>query len=172
GLPVEGTWRAHQVPVLAAREDASHRRILEEWMRSYRPDELFDDGGRLVPPLAELAPRGERRMSANPHANGGLLLRDLTLPDFRNYAVEIKSPGEPLSEPTRVLGEFLRDVFIANREQRDFRLFGPDETASNRLDADYEATPKVWEAEILPVDVALAPDGRVMEILSEHNCQG
>src|SRR5204863_9617476 len=132
GLPVEGTWRAHQVPVLAAREDASHRRILEEWMRSYRPDELFDDGGRLVPPLAELAPRGERRMSANPHANGGLLLRDLALPDFRSYAVEVKKPGATDIEATRVMGKFLRDVMKLNLQSRNFRLFSPDESNSNR----------------------------------------
>jgi xylulose-5-phosphate/fructose-6-phosphate phosphoketolase len=172
GVQVEGTWRAHQVPLANVRERPDHLALLEQWMCSYRPDELFDDRGRPRPEIIEWLPQGDRRMGANPHANGGLLLRDLALPDFRNYAVEIKSPGEPLSEPTRVLGEFLRDVFVANREQRDFRLFGPDETASNRLDAVYEATPKTWEAEILPVDVALAPDGRVMEILSEHNCEG
>ena len=171
GLPVEGTWRAHQVPLADVREKPEHLAALESWMRSYRPEELFDDDGRPRR-HRRLAARGDRRMGANPHANGGRLLRDLALPDFRDYAVEVPSPGEPFSEPTRVLGQYLRDVFRLNAEARDFRLFGPDETASNRLDAVYEATPKTWEAEILPVDVALAHDGRVMEILSETTCQG
>ena len=170
GLPVEGTWRSHQVPVLAAREDPEHRRILEEWMRSYRPEELFDEQGRLLPELAELAPRGERRMSANPHANGGLLLRDLSLPDFRDYAVEVPEPGTTSSEATRVLGAFLRDVIARNPDS--FRLFGPDETASNRLGDVFAVTTRAWEAETLPTDEDLGPDGRVLEVLSEHLCQG
>jgi xylulose-5-phosphate/fructose-6-phosphate phosphoketolase len=170
GLRIEGTWRAHQVPVLGAREDASHRRILDEWMRSYRPEELFDDDGRLVPELAELAPLGERRMSANPHTNGGLLLRELALPDFRSYAVEVKAPGATFSEATRVLGAFLRDVIVRNPD--NFRLFGPDETASNRLSDVFAVTGRAWDAETFPTDEFLDPDGRVMEVLSEHLCQG
>ena len=172
GLPVEGTWRAHQVPLADIQEKPEHLALLESWMRSYRPEELFDRDGRPNSDLVDWLPRADRRMGANPHANGGRLLRDLALPDFRDYAVEISSPGEPLSEPTRVLGQYLRDVFRLNADARDFRLFGPDETASNRLDAVYEATPKTWEAETLPTDVALARDGRVMEILSETTCQG
>jgi xylulose-5-phosphate/fructose-6-phosphate phosphoketolase len=170
GVPVEGTWRAHQVPVLGARENPGHLKILEEWMRSYRPEELFDDEGRLAPELAGLPPRGDRRMSANPHANGGALLHDLSLPDFRDYAVDVARPATTFSEATRVLGGFLRDVIARNPDT--FRLFGPDETASNRLDHVYEATAKVWEAEILPTDENLAPDGQVVEVLSEHLCQG
>jgi xylulose-5-phosphate/fructose-6-phosphate phosphoketolase len=170
GVPVEGTWRSHQVPVLAARENPEHLRILEEWMRSYRPEELFDDQGRLAPELVELPPRGERRMSANPHANGGMLLRDLSLPDFRDYAVEVARPATTFSEATRVLGGFLRDVIARNRDT--FRLFGPDETASNRLADVFAASPRQWEAEILPTDEDLAPDGQVVEVLSEHLCQG
>jgi len=152
------------------RTNREHLRVLEDWMRSYRPDELFDGQGCLVPDLAELPPRGERRMSANPHANGGELLRDLTLPDFRDYAVEVKAPGTELAEATRVLGGFLRDVIAANPE--NFRLFGPDETESNRLGAVFEVTNKAWEAAIEPTDEKLAPEGRVLEILSEHLCQG
>jgi xylulose-5-phosphate/fructose-6-phosphate phosphoketolase len=170
GLPVEGTWRSHQVPLAAVRENDDHRRRLEEWMRSYRPEELFDDAGRLLPELAALAPEGDRRMSANPHANGGLLLRDLVLPDFRDYAVEVEAPGTTTSEATRVLGGFLRDVTAANAHT--FRLFGPDETASNRLGGVFEVTGRTWVAETLPTDEGLAPDGRVMEVLSEHLCQG
>ncbi|HYZ79013.1 MAG TPA: phosphoketolase family protein [Gaiellaceae bacterium] len=170
GVPVEGTWRSHQVPVLGVRENPEHLRILEEWLRSYRADELFDEHGRLVSELAKLPPRGDRRMSANPHANGGLLLRDLVLPDFRKYAVDVSKPGTTSSEATRVLGGFLRDVIARNPDS--FRLFGPDETASNRLDDVYEVTAKVWEAEVEPVDEHLAPDGRVVEVLSEHLCQG
>jgi xylulose-5-phosphate/fructose-6-phosphate phosphoketolase len=170
GLPVEGTWRAHQVPVTDVRENPDHLRLLEEWLRSYRPEELFDDAGRPVPELVELPPRGERRMSANPNANGGELLRDLVLPDFRDYAVEVGAPGTTFSEATRVLGGFLRDVVAANED--DFRLFGPDETASNRLDDVLQATSKVWEAEIEPTDEHLARQGRVVEVLSEHLCQG
>src|SRR5204863_539416 len=170
GVQVEGTWRSHQVPVLAAREDAGHRKILEEWMRSYRPEELFDDGGRLRPALRALSPTGERRMSANPHANGGTLLHDLLLPDFRDYAVEVPDPGRTTSEATRVLGRFLRDVIARNPST--FRLFGPDETASNRLADVFAATARAWDAEVEPTDEDLAPDGRVMEVLSEHQCQG
>ena len=170
GVQVEGTWRAHQVPVTAVRENPEHLRILEDWLRSYRPEELFDENGRLVAELAELAPRGERRMSANPHANGGLLLRNLDLPDFRDYAVAIDEPATTSSEATRVLGGFLRDVIERNGE--NFRLFGPDETASNRLDDVFAVTNRAWDAETEPTDDHLAPDGRVMEILSEHLCQG
>jgi xylulose-5-phosphate/fructose-6-phosphate phosphoketolase len=170
GLPVEGTWRSHQVPITDVRENPDHLRQLEEWMRSYRPEELFDDQGRLVPELAELPPRGDRRMSANPHANGGELLRDLVLPDFRDYAVEVPEPGKTFSEATRVLGGFLRDVIAANPE--NFRLFGPDETASNRLTDVFAATKRTWEAATEPTDEDLARDGRVMEVLSEHLCQG
>jgi xylulose-5-phosphate/fructose-6-phosphate phosphoketolase len=170
GLPVEGTWRSHQVPITDVRENPDHLRLLEEWMRSYRPEELFDQQGRLVAELAELPPRGRRRMSANPHANGGELLRDLALPDFRDYAVDVPEPGKTSSEATRVLGGFLRDVIAANAE--NFRLFGPDETASNRLSDVFAATKRTWEAETEPTDEDLAPDGRVMEVLSEHLCQG
>jgi len=172
GLPVEGTWRAHQVPMAEVRTNAEHRKLLETWMRSYRPHELFDEHGRPRPEVLALAPAGERRMGANPHANGGLLLHDLVLPDFRDYGVEVKEPGTTTAEPTRVLGTWLRDVFKANDGSRNFRLFGPDETESNRLGAVYEATSKAWEAALLPVDVNLEPDGRVMEILSEHTCEG
>jgi xylulose-5-phosphate/fructose-6-phosphate phosphoketolase len=170
GLPVEGTWRSHQVPMTDVRENPDHLRLLEEWMRSYRPDELFDDQGRLVPELAELPPRGRRRMSASPHANGGELLRDLVLPDFRDYAVEVPQPGTSFSEATRVLGGFLRDVIAWNPD--NFRLFGPDETASNRLSDVFAVTKRTWEAQTEPTDEDLAPDGRVMEVLSEHLCEG
>jgi xylulose-5-phosphate/fructose-6-phosphate phosphoketolase len=170
GVPVEGSWRSHQVPMTDVRENPAHLEVLEDWLQSYRPNELFDERGTLVPDLAALAPRGERRMSASPHANGGLLLRDLILPDFRAYAVEVAEPGRGLNEATRVLGEFLRDVIRRNPE--NFRIMGPDETASNRLGAVFEATGRTWDAEILPTDEGLAPDGRVMEVLSEHLCQG
>lgn len=170
GLPVEGTWRSHQVPLSAVRTNADHLAKLEDWLRSYRPDELFDDDGVLVPELAALAPTGERRMGANPHANGGLLLCDLDLPDFRAHAVDVPAPGRATAEATRVLGGFLRDVVRANPDT--FRVMGPDETASNRLDALYETTAKVWMADIEPTDEHLAPSGRVMEMLSEQNCQG
>ena len=170
GLPVENTWRSHQVPLAEMHENAEHREQLVSWMRSYRPDELFDEAGRLMPELRALAPIGDRRMSANPVANGGLLLRELTLPDFRDYAVDVPSPGATRSEATRVLGTFLRDVVTAN--PTTFRIFGPDETASNRLSAVFEATDKAWMAEVLPTDEHLSPDGRVMEVLSEHLCQG
>ncbi len=170
GLPVEGTWRSHQVPIADVRERPDRIALLEAWLRSYRPDELFDAAGALLPELADLPPRGPRRMSANPHANGGELLRDLHLPEVRDYAVDIGTPGTTTSEATRVLGDYLRDVIRLNPET--FRLFGPDETASNRLGAVLEATDKVWMAETLPVDEHLGPDGRVMEVLSEHLCQG
>jgi xylulose-5-phosphate/fructose-6-phosphate phosphoketolase len=170
GRPVEGTVRAHQVPIPEVRTNRKHLALLETWMRGYRPEELFDDDGALVGELAELSPKGHRRMSANPHANGGGLLRDLLLPDFREYARELAKPGEARAEATKVLGSFLRDVLAANDET--FRLFGPDETASNRLSAVFEATSRTFAAEILPTDDFLAPDGRVMEVLSEHLCQG
>ena len=170
GLPVEGTWRSHQVPMSDVRTNTKHLRVLDDWMRSYRPEELFDESGRLRPELAEIAPRGERRMSANPVANGGEVLEDLHLPDFRAYAEDVPAPGVTMSEATRVLGEFLRDVIADNPSS--FRLFGPDETASNRLSAVFEKSDTAWMAETLPVDEHLAPDGRVMEVLSEHLCQG
>jgi xylulose-5-phosphate/fructose-6-phosphate phosphoketolase len=170
GLPVEGTWRSHQVPLPAVRDNPEHRKQLEEWLMGYRPHELFDSDGRLLPELAALAPKGEWRMSANPHANGGVLLRDLVLPDFRDYAVEVKKPATSSSEATRVLGKFLRDVIAKN--STTFRLFGPDETASNRLADVFAVTGRTWEAELAPTDEGLAPDGRVMEVLSEHLCQG
>jgi xylulose-5-phosphate/fructose-6-phosphate phosphoketolase len=170
GKQVEGTWRSHQVPLAAARDDPDHLRLLETWLRSYRPEELFDERGALVPELKALAPEGERRMGAIPHANGGLVLRALRLPDFRDYAVDVPEPGTRSDEATRVLGSFLRDVIAANPDS--FRMFGPDETASNRLDAVLEVTNKAWMAETLPVDESLAPAGRVVEMLSEHQCQG
>ncbi len=170
GLAVEGTWRAHQVPLAQTRTDAGHRDLLEQWLRSYRPEELFDAEGRLVGQLQALAPRGELRMSASPHANGGVLLRELILPDFRDYAVDVAQPGVESSSATGVLGEFLRDVITANPD--NFRLMGPDETASNRLQAVFEQTDRAWDGQTLPGDDHLAPDGRVMEVLSEHLCQG
>jgi xylulose-5-phosphate/fructose-6-phosphate phosphoketolase len=172
GKPVEGTWRAHQVPVADLQKKPEHLKILEDWMRSYRPEELFDERGRLMSELAELPPKGDRRMSANPHANGGLLLRDLVMPDFRKYAVEVKKPGTSESESTRILGNFLRDVMKQNLESKNFRVFGPDETASNRLEAIYQASGKEWLEPILDVDEDLSRDGRVLEMLSEHMCQG
>ncbi|MCY4441058.1 MAG: phosphoketolase family protein [Deltaproteobacteria bacterium] len=172
GRKTEGSWRSHQVPLaeLAAKPD--HVGLLEEWMKSYRPEELFDETGRLVPELARLAPAGTRRMGANPHANGGLLLKDLRLPDFRDYALAVPRPGSTVGEATRVMGRFLRDVMGRNLESRNFRVFGPDETASNRLGAVFEVTGRAWMADTVPEDDHLAPDGRVMEILSEHTCQG
>ena len=172
GKPVEGTWRAHQVPVSDPQHKPEHLKILEEWMRSYRPEELFDEHGKLVPDLAELPPKGNRRMSANPHANGGLLLRDLVMPDFRKYAIEVKKPGTKVAESTRILGGFLRDVMKLNLEAKNFRVVGPDENASNRLEALYEVSGKEWMEPILPVDENLSSDGRVLEMLSEHMCQG
>ena len=170
GLLVEGTWRAHQVPLGEVRTNPAHLEQLEVWMRSYRHAELFDDRGAPVAALAALAPEGDRRMSANPRANGGLLLEDLDLPDFRSYGVEVSRPAATFSEATRVLGAFLRDVVRANRDR--FRIFGPDETASNRLQAVFEATDRQWEAERLDTDDHLAPQGQVVEMLSEHQCQG
>jgi xylulose-5-phosphate/fructose-6-phosphate phosphoketolase len=170
GVQIEGTFRAHQVPLAETRTNAKHRRMLEDWMRSYRPEDLFDTNGAFRPELQALAPLGPRRMSANPHANGGLLLRDLDLPDFRAYAVDVPQPGAGMSEATRVLGQFLRDVVARNRDR--FRLMGPDETASNRLDAVFAETDRAWDAITVPGDDHLAPDGRVMEVLSEHMCQG
>ncbi|MGC8635309.1 MAG: phosphoketolase family protein [Candidatus Limnocylindrales bacterium] len=170
GLPVEGTWRAHQVPIPEPRTNPAHLALLEAWLRSYRAEELFDERGALVPELQALPPTSWRRMSANPHANGGLLLRDLALPDFRDYAVPVDRPGTSRAEATRVLGTFLRDVIARN--PRTFRLFGPDETASNRLNAVFEVTDRQFDGAHLPTDDHVAPQGRVMEVLSEHQCQG
>jgi xylulose-5-phosphate/fructose-6-phosphate phosphoketolase len=170
GQQVEGTFRSHQVPLSAVRTNPEHLAQLEDWMRSYKPEELFDSDGALMGELRRLAPKAHRRMSANPHANGGRLLRDLTLPDFRAYAVEVPHPGAPVAEATAVAGTYLRDVIDANRN--NFRLFGPDETASNRLQAVFEVTDRAFEEPILPTDDHLAPDGRVLEVLSEHLCEG
>ncbi len=172
GLPVEGTFRAHQVPLAEPDKNPEHLAQLEAWMRSYKPEELFDSGGRLIAELQALAPEGERRMGANPHANGGILLRDLRMPDFRTYAVEVPAPGAIDGEATRVLGTFLRDVIEQNRDERNFRIFGPDETISNRLTPVFEATERQWVAETVKNDEYLAFDGRVMEVLSEHQCEG
>jgi xylulose-5-phosphate/fructose-6-phosphate phosphoketolase len=171
GKPVEGTWRAHQVPVTDLSKP-EHLKILENWMKGYQPQELFDNDGKLIPELKELAPQGNRRMGANPHANGGILLKDLVMPDFRDYAVKVSKPGTSLAEATRVLGTFLRDVMKGNAESNNFRVFGPDETASNRLDALFEVTNKITMEPIEPTDEHLSRDGRVMEVLSEHMCQG
>src|SRR6185312_14675972 len=170
GLPAENSFRAHQVPLADLASKPGHLAQLEEWMRSYRPEELFDEGGALRGELAALAPVGERRMGANPHANGGLLLRALELPDFRDYAVAVPQPGTGATEATRVLGSYLRDVIEKNPDS--FRIMGPDETASNRLGEVFEASAREWEAETLPTDDHVAPGGRVMEALSEHLCQG
>ena len=172
GKAAEGTFRSHQVPLSNVATNPEHLRQLEEWMRSYRPEELFDEAGRLLPELATLAPVGTRRMGANPHANGGLLLRDLAMPDYRAYAVDVPTPGTVVAESTRVMGVFLRDVMKRNWEEKNFRVFGPDETGSNRLGALFEVTDRAWMAEIVPGDDHMAVDGRVMEILSEHMCQG
>ena len=171
GLRTEGTWRSHQVPIPDTKTP-EHVHLLEHWMRSYRPEELFDAAGRLRPQIASLAPAGNRRMSANPHTNGGAVRRPLRMPDFRDYAVALPAPGQVEAEATRVLGGFLRDVMRANESARNFRVMGPDETASNRLAAVLEATDRAWDAETRNGDDHLAPDGRVMEILSEHTCQG
>ncbi|HKD17500.1 MAG TPA: phosphoketolase family protein [Thermoanaerobaculia bacterium] len=172
GLPVEGTFRAHQVPLSNPRKNPEHLRQLEAWLRSYRAEELFDDNGRFRADLRELAPRGARRMGANPHANGGLLLHDLHVPDFRSYAVAVPAPGSVDAEDTRILGTFLRDVEQENEAERNFRIFGPDETLSNRLNAVFERTNRQWVASLEPNDEFLAREGRVLEVLSEHQCQG
>jgi xylulose-5-phosphate/fructose-6-phosphate phosphoketolase len=170
GLPTEGTWRSHQVPLAEVKTNPDHLALLETWLKSYHPDQLFDENGTLVPELKGLPPKSYRRMSANPHANGGLLLQDLVLPDFRNYAVEVARPGTTFAEATKVLGSYLRDVTRNNAKR--FRIFGPDETSSNRLQNVFEVTNSQWEGETLPTDDHLAPEGRVMEMLSEHQCQG
>jgi len=172
GLPVEGTFRSHQVPLSEIATKPEHLRMLEEWMKSYKPEELFDETGKLIAELAELAPKGEWRMGANPIANGGILLRDLKMPDFRDYAVPVPRPGSSMAEATRVMGAFVRDVMKLNWERRNFRVFGPDETVSNRLTHLLDITDRVFTAEILNTDDHVSPDGRVMEILSEHLCQG
>jgi xylulose-5-phosphate/fructose-6-phosphate phosphoketolase len=172
GRKVEGFWRAHQVPVDSVRNNPGHLQVLEDWLRSYQPERLFDGNGRLRDELRALAPTGKRRMGANPHANGGVLKRDLKLPDFTSYALQVETPGAVLAEPTRIMGQYLREVIRLNAENRNFRLMGPDETASNRLDAVFEATDRVWMEDIYPYDLGLARYGRVMEVLSEHLCQG
>jgi xylulose-5-phosphate/fructose-6-phosphate phosphoketolase len=172
GKKTEGFWRSHQVPLAEMATKPGHLRMLEQWMKSYKPEELFDDAGTLKPELAALAPKGHRRMGANPHANGGVLLKELKMPDFRKYAVAVPEPGMVSAEATRVLGQFLRDVMKLNMHERNFRILGPDETASNRLNAVFEVTERTWMAERIPDDENLSPNGRVMEILSEHTCQG
>ncbi len=172
GQQVEGTYRSHQVPLSAPAKNPEHLRILESWLRGYKPQELFDKNGRLLTEIAELAPKGNRRMGANPHANGGILLRDLRLPSFAEYAVNVPSPGSVFAEDTGTLGKFLRDVIKENDDQKNFRMFGPDETASNRLTAVLDATNKQWEAQIIETDDHLAPAGRLIEVLSEHQCEG
>jgi xylulose-5-phosphate/fructose-6-phosphate phosphoketolase len=170
GLPVEGTFRSHQVPITDPATNPEHLRLLEGWLKSYRPEELFDESGRFNANLADLAPKGERRMGANPHANGGILLRDLRMPDFREYAVAVPVPGVMGKGDTHILGPFIRDVIKLN--DHTFRLFGPDETLSNGLEAVFEVTKRQWEGATVPNDDALAPAGRVMEVLSEHQCEG
>jgi xylulose-5-phosphate/fructose-6-phosphate phosphoketolase len=172
GQKTEGYWRSHQVPLAGLADNPEHVRLLEQWMRSYHPEELFDEQGRLLPSLRALAPSGTRRMGDNPHTNGGILLKNLRIPDFRDYAIDVPAPGAVNGESTRVLGAFLRDIMKRNMDQANFRVFGPDETASNRLSALFETTGRTWVADTLPEDDHLAPDGRVMEILSEHTCQG
>ena len=172
GKKVEDFWRSHQVPLMDMATKPTHVKMLEEWMKSYKPEELFDEKGKLIPALAELAPKGARRMGANPHANGGIFLRDLRLPDFRDYAVEIKSPGTVVAEGTKVMGQFLRDVMKLNLESKNFRIMAPDEMDSNRLSAVFDVTDRAFEEEIFSYDEHLAPNGRVMEVLSEHLCQG
>ncbi|CAN7643175.1 phosphoketolase family protein [Pararhizobium sp. LjRoot235] len=172
GKKVEGFWRAHQVPVANCQDDADHRKILEDWMRSYDPDDLFDAKGTLKPELRALAPKGERRMGANPHANGGLLRRELAVPDIRDYAVAVNNRGETIVQTTEVLGRYLRDILKLNAENANFRIFGPDETDSNRLGSVFEVTDRIWMQDIEPYDVHLSREGRVMEVLSEHLCQG
>jgi xylulose-5-phosphate/fructose-6-phosphate phosphoketolase len=172
GQKTEGSWRSHQVPFAEMASKPEHVKLLAEWMQSYKPEELFDQNGTLRSELAQLAPVGSQRMGANPHANGGILLKELKMPDFRDYAVDVSKPGVVVAEATRVMGQFLRDVMQLNMGQRNFRVFGPDETASNRLTALFEVTDRTWVADTVPEDDHLAPDGRVMEILSEHTCQG
>ena len=172
GQKIEGTWRSHQVPLAEMASKPEHIKLLAEWMQSYKPEELFDQNGTLRSELAQLAPVGSQRMGANPHANGGILLKELKMPDFRDYAVDVPKPGVVVAEATRVMGQFLRDVMKLNMGQRNFRVFGPDETASNRLTPLFEVTERTWVADTMPEDDHLAPDGRVMEILSEHTCQG
>jgi len=172
GKMVENFWRSHQVPIATVRGNEGHLKLLEAWMRSYKPEELFDETGRLIPELRALAPTGMKRMGAIPHANGGLLKRDLRMPDYHAHAVNVPAPGETNAEATRVMGNFLRDVISLNAAQRNFRIMGPDETASNRLDGVFDVTERVWMERIEPYDVHLATEGRVMEVLSEHLCQG
>ncbi len=172
GVPIEGTFRAHQVPLAGLAEHPAHLAMLETWMKSYRPDQLFDARGRLVPELAELSPKGDKRMSASLHANGGSLRVDLRMPDFRRYAVDVTAPGAVSAEATRIQGQLLRDVLTENRDQRNFRIFSPDETASNRWGDVFDVTNRDSVAEIVKADDHVAPDGRVMEMLSEHQCQG
>ena len=172
GIQIEGTFRAHQIPLLIDDEHPGHLEQLESWMKSYRPEELFDEHGKLIDELAELAPQGERRMGANPHANGGQLLKDLVMPDFRRYAVDVPVPGSVEAADTHVLGTFFRDIAKLNREQRNFRIFGPDETLSNRLNAVFEVTNRQWDARAQENDEFLSRDGQVMEMLSEHQCEG
>ncbi|MEG4058639.1 MULTISPECIES: phosphoketolase family protein [unclassified Microcoleus] len=172
GKKTEDYWRSHQVPLSEMGSKPGHVQLLEDWMKSYKPEELFDEKGKLIPELAELAPKGDRRMGANPHANGGLLLRDLKMPEFEDYAVDVQKPGTVMAEATRVCGRFLREVMKRNQENANFRIVGPDETASNRLDPVFEVTDRVWAGDILPEDDHISPDGRVMEVLSEHLCQG
>ena len=172
GLPIEGTFRAHQVPLAELATNPKHLEMLEQWMKSYKPEELFDGSGKLIPELADLPPKGERRMGANPHANGGVFLCDLKMPGFRDYAVAVPQPGVVVAEATRVMGAFLRDVMKLNWERRNFRVFGPDETASNRLTHLFDITDRESTAEILKIDDHVSPDGRVMEVLSEHLCEG
>ena len=172
GLIVENYWRSHQVPVANCRENDAHRKILENWMKSYDPEDLFDEKGALKPELRALAPQGERRMGASPHANGGLLRKELHTPDFRQYAVEVTEPGALEGQSTKILGEYLRDVLKLNEPEKNFRVFGPDETASNRLGAVFDASDRVWMAETLDIDDHLSADGRIMEVLSENLCQG
>ena len=172
GKKTEDSWRSHQVPFAEMATKPDHVRLLKSWMKSYRPEELFDETGRLIPELQQLAPQGNRRIGANPHANGGVLLKNLRMPNFRDYAVDVSQPGQVVGEATRVMGEFLRDVMKRNMKQRNFRVVGPDETASNRLGALFEVTDRAWMGETIPKDDHLAPNGRVMEILSEHTCQG
>jgi xylulose-5-phosphate/fructose-6-phosphate phosphoketolase len=172
GKKTENFWRSHQVPFGEIAKKPEHLKLLEDWLRSYKPEELFDANGKLIPELAELAPKGQRRMGDNPHTNGGILLRDLKMPEFQNYAVDVPQPGKVEAEATKVTGKFLRDIMQLNQDSRNFRIFGPDETQSNRLDAVFDVTDRTWVSPILPEDEHLSPNGRVMEILSETSCQG